>query len=184
MRDAAGFKPPTGQTQPQYQMEYVLLISSAKGTEHRAYVQFKDRAELGIILGETLGRKIGDQCFHTATVNPPDPKPDDSIYTYDKWMRYIEEVGAEQKEKITGQGASVKVFYRIESWRFDVALRTLETPMFEGPSLEVCDQKAIGRMETLSAMESHSWDGLRVSRIDTPATEERTTFLADNGRQN
>lgn len=73
--------------------------------------------------------------------------------------------------------------YRIESWRFDVPIETVETPTFEGETEKACDEKAIARMNALSGQETYSWDGLRVSRIDQPAIPEKSTFLADNGRQ-
>ncbi len=73
--------------------------------------------------------------------------------------------------------------YRIESWRHDVPLSTLETPTFEAETEELCDALAITHMNQLSEQTANSWNGLRVFRIDAPAVEEKRTFLAHNGRQ-
>lgn len=77
----------------------------------------------------------------------------------------------------------MKSQYRIEHWRYDVDIQTIETPVFEGTAQENCDRQAVSRMEELSQQKGYGWDGLRVLRIDAPAVAEKSTFLADNGRQ-
>lgn len=84
---------------------------------------------------------------------------------------------------LLGSYTQVKRQYRIENWRFDVPLKTIETPVFEGETELECDKKAIKRMNELSELDIYIWDGLRVLRIDEPAIQERKTFLTDNGRQ-
>ncbi len=77
----------------------------------------------------------------------------------------------------------IKAQYRIENWRGDIKIATIETLFFEGETLKACDDQAIMRMRQLSGRARYSWDGLCVSRIDSPAVAEKRTFLAKNGRQ-
>jgi hypothetical protein len=77
----------------------------------------------------------------------------------------------------------MKVHYRISHWRFNVSLATYSEPTFEGETIEVCDTQALAHFEMLSNKPENEWDGMNISRIDTPAVAEKTTFLKTNGRQ-
>jgi hypothetical protein len=86
------------------------------------------------------------------------------------------------KNELT-EASTMKRSYRIESWRHDVSLATVENLNIEAETPDECDRKAVARMNELSAKPEYSWDGLRVLRIDMPAVAEKVTFLANNGRQ-
>lgn len=78
---------------------------------------------------------------------------------------------------------SVRQQYRITSWRFDVPKQTHSTPVFEGESIEECDEKARQHFQSISDRKENSWDGMDIVRIDSPAIAEKTTYLMSNGRQ-
>lgn len=77
----------------------------------------------------------------------------------------------------------MKQQYRITMWRFDVRESTYSTPEFEGDTVEVCDEKAAQHFRAESNKPENLFEGMSISRIDSPAVAEKTTFLYKNGRQ-
>lgn len=53
----------------------------------------------------------------------------------------------------------------------------------EGKNLKECDNLALQRFRSESEKLDNIHEGMDVVRIDIPATTEKTTFLAKNGRQ-
>lgn len=68
-------------------------------------------------------------------------------------------------------------------WRFDVQESTHSTPEIEGETLDDCDRKALEHFRAVSNKRENNWEGMSISRIDSPAVAEKTTFLEKNGRQ-
>ena len=68
-------------------------------------------------------------------------------------------------------------------WRMGTEGETYSTPEFESDTLEGCDKLAFEHFNLESGKLINILEGMKLVRIDSPAVEEKSTFLSTNGRQ-
>lgn len=78
----------------------------------------------------------------------------------------------------------MKQQYRIRTWRHDEPESTHSEFITEGETIEECEKKAELHFDEVSNMPENAWEGMRLVRIDSPAVQEKSTRLKENGRQN